>query len=158
MLENAETVVTISRSTAVAAVVEGAWERGWGGSVTVLEGTASGHGSDQARRLSAFGRAILRPDAAAPETLNTADVVVVVGADAVGSRRFVNSAGTRDLLEQARLRCVKTVLVADSGKNVEEEVVGEMIHRSPVHHEADGREWPVFEAIPLELITTRITE
>jgi len=158
VLENSEMVVTISRSTAVAAVVEGAWERGWGGSVVVLDGTASGHGSDQASRLSAFGSAISRPDAAASEALDAAAVLVLVGADAVAERRFVNSAGTRNLLESARLRGVETVLVADSGKNVEEEVVGEIIHRSPIHRDVDGSEWPVFEAVPLELVTTRVKE
>ena len=51
-LERSNTVVTISRSTAVAAVVEGAWERGWRGSVVVLDGTVTGCGQDQARRLA----------------------------------------------------------------------------------------------------------
>ena len=158
MLENAETVVTISRSTAVAAVLEGAWERGWRGSVVVLDGTASGHGSDQARRLRAFGDAISQPDSAAPDWLDIDAVTVLCGADAVGSRRFVNSAGTTRLLELARLRGVETVLIADTGKNVAEKVVEEIIHRAPIHREDDGRQWPIFEAILLELITGRVTE
>ena len=123
-VEHSKAVVTISRSSAVAAVLEGAWGRGWDGSVVVLDGTASGRGADQARRLEASGRAMSRPDADAPTWLDMAEVVVLVGADAVGRRRFVNSAGTNDFLELARTRAVKAVLVADSGKNVEEDDSG----------------------------------
>jgi len=158
LLENAHTVVTISRSSAVAAVVQGAWARGWRGSAVVLDGTVAGRGVDQAQRLAASGRALSQPDAAAPKWLQTEAAIVVVGADAVGSSRFVNSAGTRDLLEQARRRDVKTVVVADSGKNVEEAVVDEIIRVSPVHREEPGREWPIFEAVPLELVNVRVTE
>jgi translation initiation factor 2B subunit (eIF-2B alpha/beta/delta family) len=158
LLENVQTVVTISRSSAVAAVVEGAWERGWRGSVVVLDGTASGRGADQARRLGEFGDAVSRPDSAAPKCLSVESVVVLVGGDAVGSRRFVNSAGTTRLLELARDRKAHRVLVADSGKDVEDGVVEEIIEQSPIHHDGDGRRWPIFEAIPLELITTRVKE
>ena len=158
LLEDVQTIVTISRSSAVAAVVEGAWERGWSGSVVVFDGTASGRGADQAQRLATSGHAISRPDVAAPKWLETASVVVIVGADAVGRRRFVNSAGTRVLLELARHRGVKRVLVADSGKDVEEEVVEEIVARSPRHCESADREWPIFEAVALDLVTTRVKE
>ena len=158
LLENVHRVVTISRSSAVAAVVEGAWERGWQGSVVVLDGTVAGRGGDQARHLAASGRALSQPDAAAPKWLQTEAAIVVVGADAVGSSRFVNSAGTRDLLEQARRREVKTVVVADSGKNVDEAVVEEIILLSPVHREEPDHEWPIFEAVPLQLVNVRVTE
>ena len=156
VVENAQTVVTISRSSAVAAVVEGAWRRGWDGSVVVLDGTASGRGADQASRLSASGSVVSRPDSAATQALREPSVVVVVGADAVGGRRFVNSAGTGDLLQAARCAGVATALVADSGKEVTEDVVDEIIRLSPLHSEGPGREWPIFEAVPLELVTTRI--
>jgi len=157
-IEDADTVVTVSRSTAVAAVVEGAWERGWRGLVVVLDGTASGRGADLARRLAAFGNAISRPDEAASEWLDTGAVVVLVGADAVGERRFVNSAGTRMLLESAHQREVVTVLVADTAKDVDDELVEEILRRSPVHSESPDREWPIFEAVPLDLVTTRVSE
>ena len=157
-IEDADTVVTVSRSTAVAAVVEGAWKRGWSGSVVVLDGTASGHGADQAQRLAESGDAVSQRDAAAPEWLDTKAVVVVVGADAVGNRRFVNSSGTKALLELARERSVRSVLVADTGKDVDEEVVEEIVRRSPLHSESPDREWPIFEAVPLDLVTARVTE
>ena len=157
-VKNSQSVVTISRSSAVAAVVEGAWARGWVGSVVVLDGTASGRGADQARRLEASGRAISRPDADARSWLEMRGVVVFVGADAVGERHFVNSTGTRELLELARRRGLEVVLVADSGKNVEEDELEEILGLSPLRREAPGRECPIFEAIPVELVTVRVTE
>lgn len=158
LLENACRVVTISRSSAVAAVIEGAWARGWNGSVVVFDGTASGHGADQARRLQARGDALSERDETASRWLSDGPVLALVGADAVGSRRFVNSAGTKRLLEGARRRGVDVVLVADSGKDVDEEVVDEITRLSPLHRQGPGREWPIFEAVPLELVAVRITE
>jgi hypothetical protein len=157
-LEGSITVVTISRSTAVAAVVEGAWERGWRGSVVVLDGTVTGCGEDQARRLSGFGEAVSRPDATAPSCLDTPGVVVLVGADAVGPRRFVNTAGTTMLMELATARGLQRVLAADSGKDVSEQVLDEIVDVLPRHSDSPNREWPVFEVIPMHLVSTRITE
>jgi len=139
-------------------VVEGAWQRGWDGSVVVLDGTASGRGADQASRLRASGPVVSRPDSAANRALEKPLAVVVVGADAVGKQRFVNSAGTGDLLQAARCACVATVLVADSGKDIPEDVVDEITRLSPLHREGPGHEWPIFEAVALDLVTTRITE
>jgi translation initiation factor 2B subunit (eIF-2B alpha/beta/delta family) len=157
LIKEAHRVITISRSSAVAAVVEGAWARGWNGSVVVLDGTASGRGADQVRSLRARGEALSERDGAASKWLRGA-VLVLVGADAVGDCRFVNSAGTGRLLEEARRSGVDTVLVADSGKDVDEKVVDEIVRLSPVHREGPDREWPIFEAIPLDFITVRITE
>ena len=157
-IESSTTVVTLSRSSAVAAAIEGAWERGWAGSAVVLDGTASGRGADQARRLEVSGRAVSRPDADASVWLDGAAVVVCVGADAVGERRFVNSAATWDLLELARQRQVETLLVADTSKDVEEDVLDEILSLSPLYRESPDREWPIFEAVPLELVTVRVAE
>jgi len=157
-LANSRTVVTISRSSAVAAVMGGAWGRGWDGSVVVLDGTASGRGADQASRLGTSGSVVSRPDSEASEVLKQPSVVVLVGADAVGRQRFVNSAGTRDLLAAARCTDAETVLVADSGKDVTEDVVDEILRLSPLHREAPGDEWPIFEAVPLDLVTARVRE
>jgi translation initiation factor 2B subunit (eIF-2B alpha/beta/delta family) len=158
LVEKSAAVVTISRSSAVAAVVEGARRRGWGGSVVVLDGTASGRGADQAGRLSASGSAVSRPDSAASEALAEPSVVVMVGADAVGRQRFVNSAGTGALLEAARHAGVEAALVADSGKDVTEDDVDDIVRLSPLHRDEEGHEWPIFEAISLDLITARVTE
>ena len=157
-VESAERILTISRSAAVAAVVEGAWERGWQGSVVVLDGTESGRGPDQARRLAAAGVSLSRPDAAAPACLDETGVIVVVGADAVGPRCFVNVLGTRMLLELADARGIDRLLVADSAKNLPAGVVDEVAALSPTHRDAAGREWPVFELVPLRLVTAQIGE
>jgi translation initiation factor 2B subunit (eIF-2B alpha/beta/delta family) len=157
-VKGSRTVVTISRSSAVAAVLEGAWGRGWNGSVVVLDGTASGRGADQARRLGGSGTAVSRPDSAASDALQEPSVVVLVGADAVGPRRFINSAGTRALLQSARERNLERILVADSGKNIEDEAVTEIIRLSPRHRGASGDEWPVFEIVPMSLVSVRVSE
>jgi hypothetical protein len=37
-------------------------------------------------------------------------------------------------------------------------MVDEIVRHSPLHHESPEREWPIFEAVPLELITARVKE
>jgi len=157
-LEGSNSVVTISRSAAVAAVVEGAWECGWRGSVVVLDGTVTGCGQDQVHRLSASGEALSRPDATAPSCLDASGVVVLVGADAVGPQRFINAAGTKMLMELAAARGLQRVLAADSGKDVSEQVLDEIADVLPRHSDSPNREWSVFEVIPMNLVSTRITE
>ncbi len=153
-IEPVTSVLTISRSSAVAAAVEGAWRHGWGGRVVVLDGSGTGRGADQARLLGALSQ----PDAAAPRWLDQPRTLVAVGADAVGTERFVNCLGTRALLELAAVRGVTTILVADQGKNVTEEAIDAMAADFPVHREGPGREWPLFEPIPLALVTARVSD
>jgi translation initiation factor 2B subunit (eIF-2B alpha/beta/delta family) len=90
--------------------------------------------------------------------LEQPSVIVLVGADAVGRQRFVNSAGTGALLEAARRAGVEAVLVADSGKDVTEDDLDEIVSLSPVYRGTAGRGWPIFEAVPLELVCGRVTE
>jgi len=158
LVKSAERILTISRSAAVAAVVEGAWGRGWQGSVVVLDGTEAGRGKDQAQRLAAAGASLSQPDSAAAAWLDEGGVIVVVGADAIGPQHFVNVQGTRTLLELADARGIDRLLVADSAKNLPASVVDEVAALSPTHRDADGREWPVFELVPLRLVTARISE
>ena len=157
-LEDMRMVATVSRSTAVAAVVEGAWNKGWTGSAVVFDGSQSGRGPDQASRLSRHGTAYSQPDAAMPEWLDGEGTIVVVGADGVGPEAFINSVGTRLLLELARNRGVKRFLVADTGKDVPRQTFDEMVEVMPTYRDPTGRSWPVFEVIPLDLVTTRISE
>ncbi len=151
-------LVTLSRSSAVAAVVVGARARGWRGAVVVLDGSEGGWGREQAAALAASGPTLSQPDASAPRWLDGAAVVVAVGADAVGERRFVNCVGTRALLELAAARRLPRLLVADHGKDVAEAAIDELVARAPTHREAAGREWPLFEIAPLRLITVRVSE
>lgn len=153
-IEKAALVVSISRSSAVAAAVEGAWSRGWRGAVVVLDGSGGGRGAEQAGRLGA----ISQPDATAPRWLDVPDVLVVVGADAVGSDRFVNCVGSRMLLELASARGVPVILVADRAKDVPEETIDAIVGGLPPHRDDFGREWPLFEAVQMSLVTARITD
>jgi translation initiation factor 2B subunit (eIF-2B alpha/beta/delta family) len=157
-LEDVRMVATISRSTAVAAVVEGAWNKGWTGSAVVFDGSQSGRGPDLASRLSRHGTAFSQPDAAMPEWLDGDETIVVVGADGVGPEAFINSVGTRLLLELARNRGMERILAADSGKDVTRQAFDEMVEVMPAYRDPTGRSWPVFEVIPLDLVTTRISE
>lgn len=157
LLEGASGVVTISRSSAVAAVVEGARGRGWRGTVTVLDGTAAGGGRDLAVRLRETGAVESLPDAFAAAALASPDAVVMTGADAVGESLFVNAAGTRLLLELARARGRLTALVADSGKDVDDAAAFALSERLPMYVDGD-RQWPLFEAVPLTLVDRRVRE
>jgi translation initiation factor 2B subunit (eIF-2B alpha/beta/delta family) len=157
-IEPAARVVTISRSSAVAAAVEGAWRHGWAGEAVVLDGSGAGRGAEQAQRLGCHGGAVSQPDAAAPRWLDEPRTLVAVGADAVGPDRFVNCIGTRALLELAVARRVTTILVADRGKDVSEEAIDAIVAAVPLHREGPEREWPLFEVVPMDLVTARITD
>ena len=157
-IEPAVGVLTISRSSAVAAAVKGAWRNGWGGRVVVLDGSGTGRGDEQARVLGRYGCVLSQPDAAAPRWLDEPRTLVAVGADAVGTERFVNCLGTRALLELAVARGVTTILVADRGKNVTEEAIDAMATNFPLHREGPEREWPLFETIPMALVTERVSD
>lgn len=157
-IKGAEVLVTLSRSSAVAAVVEGARARGWQGPVVVLDGTPAGRGPEQAAALAASGPTLSQPDATAPRWLAGGGAVVAVGADAVSDRHVLNCTGTAALLELAAARGVARLLVADTGKDVADEVLGDMAAAAPRHRDPAGREWPIFEVVPLLLITARISE
>jgi translation initiation factor 2B subunit (eIF-2B alpha/beta/delta family) len=139
-------------------VVEGARARGWQGLAVVLDGTSAGRGPEQAAVLAASGAVLSQPDATAPRWLDGDRVVVAVGADAVGGQRFVNCTGTTALLELAAARSLPRLLVADSGKNVPDALLDEMTASIPMYRDTAGREFPVFETVPLHLITARISE
>jgi translation initiation factor 2B subunit (eIF-2B alpha/beta/delta family) len=155
-------VVTLSRSSAVEAVLVGAHNRRWKGRVIVFDGTPSGCGPAQADRYREAGLEVRSlPDGAMNEVVSVdpGRSVVLVGADAVGPRRVVNAQGTGLLLETASLRGIVTVVVADTGKDVGELEIDRCITKSRIHRElGPGRTWPVFEAISKDLIRERLTE
>lgn len=157
VVSRAARVVTVSRSSAVAAVLEGAARRGWTGEVVVLDGTPSGGGADQAERLAAAGlRVRSQPDAAAPVWLE-GRAVVVCGADAVAPSRFVNATGTRALLELAAAAGRPAWMVADRAKDLPEEILDDLLGRSRRVAEAGpGRRWGVLEAVPTALLSGRV--
>lgn len=154
-LEDAATVVTVSRSSAVTWCLAYARRQGWRGSVVVLDGAPSGGGPDQSRRLAEIGLAVRSlPDAMGPHCLGPA-AVVVTGADAVGARRFVNATGTTLLLEAAARRGVDRLVVADRAKDAAEELVERMLASGPVAGDDHRRRWPILEACATGLVTAR---
>ena len=157
-IERAAVVVSISRSSAVAAVLEGAWRKGWAGTAAVLDGSSAGGGEGQAAALARSGTAVSQPDAAAPHWLDLPGCLVVVGADAVAPAEFLNCIGTRALLELATARKVPVLLVADRGKDVPEEALMALTEVIPRHREGSVREWPIFEVVPMDLVTARISD
>ena len=155
-------VVTISRSSAVEAVLVGAFNRGWRGRVIVLDGTSSGCRPAQADRYSRAGLEVCSlPDGAMMGALAEPSVksLVLAGADAVGPHRIVNAQGTGLLLNTALRRSIDTAVVADTGKDVGEGVIKDVLNAGPVFTEAGpGRAWPVFEAFSRDLVRERISE
>jgi len=155
-------VVTISRSSAVEAVLVGAAARGWRGRIVVLDGTPSGCGAVQAGRLAERGLEVTSlPDGAMNEALGfrPREVVVLTGADAVGRNRFVNVQGTGLLCECAAHREIRTAIVADTAKDVAATVIDQLLSVGRRQWEpGPGRAWSAFEAVPTDFVTDRISE
>jgi len=159
-VEKARRVLTLSRSSAVAASLEGAWRRGWRGETVVFDGSPAGGGADQASRLAAgLDRVRSQPDAAMPHWFGGGDVIVLIGADAVSPERIVNVTGTAALLELAAARSIPVVVVADSGKDLPDDDIDELLRAVPeAGDEGPGRRWPLFEAVSAGLVSRRIRE
>lgn len=160
-LERCCRVVTLSRSSAVAGVLAASVAAGWDGRVVVLDGAVSGRGPEQARDLARVGVKVLsQPDATAARWLSgdPETVLLMVGADAVGSHRFINATGTGMLLELAAARSIKRLLVADSGKLLSEERLDEILAAGRWFEDGQDRSWPIFEAVPMMLISGWIRE
>jgi translation initiation factor 2B subunit (eIF-2B alpha/beta/delta family) len=106
-----------------------------------------------------MGRIQAQPDSTMAGWLAGAGCRVLVGADAVSPERLVNASGTRTLLELASARSVPVVVVADSGKDLPDDEIDELLAECPeAVDEGSGRRRPIFEAIPLEFVTQRIRE
>ena len=160
LIEGSNRLLTISRSSAVAAVLEGAWHRGWRGDTVVFDGSPAGGGAGQATRLAErMDHVYSQPDSIMPGWLAGSKIRVLIGADAVSPERLVNVSGTAALLELAVSRSVPVFVVADSGKDLPDDEINELLASGPeVVDEGTGRRWPLFEAIHFDLVSTRISE
>jgi len=103
-------------------------------------------------------------DAAIAEALTDADAVAV-GADAIGPAWFLNKTGTRMLAASAWQRGVPVYVVASRDKFVSAAVADRLVVRegaaSEVWEDPPGGVTvrnPYFEPIPLELVTTVISD
>jgi len=160
LIEGTKRLLTISRSSAVASVLEGAWRRGWRGEAVVFDGSPAGGGIDQATRLGeSMDRVHSQPDSTVSRWLTGIGTSVLVGADAVSPERLVNVSGTSILLELAFTRSVPVVVVADSGKDLPDDEIDELLASGPTAAEGNtGRRWPIFEAVSREFVTNRVSE
>lgn len=151
-------ILTLSRSSAVAAVLRGASRRGWRGEVVVFDGSPAGCGIDQARRLADVIPSIRsQPDAAMSSWFTENHELVVIGADAVSPARLVNACGTRALLELAAAHAARVLLVADSGKDLPDDEIDRILAAGPVATEpGPNRCWSIFEAAPMALVSDRV--
>jgi translation initiation factor 2B subunit (eIF-2B alpha/beta/delta family) len=160
LIEPLRRVLTLSRSSAVAAVLTGAWRRGWRGETVVFDGGPEGRGEEQAERLAATMSGIRsQPDATMPSWLSGPDLGVLIGADAISPSRLVNVCGTAVLLELAVARGIPVVLVADTGKEIADDELDELLEHVPVvGNERCGRSWRLFEEVPLSHVSDRVRE
>lgn len=159
-IEERRRVLTLSRSSSVSSVMTGAWNRGWRGETIVFDGSSAGRGREQAAALAeTLDRVRSQPDAAMSGWLETTGCLVLLGADAVSPLRLVNACGTAALLELASGRSVPVAIVADSGKDVPDGEIDEILAAGRIVDDGDpGRRWPIFESAPVGLATTRIHE
>lgn len=159
-LEGSTRLVTLSRSSAVAAVLEHVWRRGWRGETVVLDGSPAGRGVEQAAALARLLSPVRsQPDATAPSWLDGRGCLVVIGADAISSRRLVNACGTAALVELAGSRSIPVLAVADTGKDIPDADIDGLVANLPkVEGDGPGRCWPVFDVTPSAWVTTRIHE
>jgi translation initiation factor 2B subunit (eIF-2B alpha/beta/delta family) len=159
-IESARRVLTLSRSSAVAAVLVGSWRRGWRGETVVFDGSPAGGGASQASRLTeAMDRVRSQPDAAMPSWFGDGRTIVLIGADAVSPERIVNVSGTAALLELAAARSTPVLVVADSGKDLPDDEIDELLRAVPeVVEDGPGRRWRLFEAVSAGLVSRRIRE
>lgn len=157
-----ERLVTVSRSSSVAAVLGGLQSAGWAGDVVVFDGSPLGRGDQAAEELEVLGINVhSQPDAVAPTWLESEGrkLAVVSGADSISDRRFINAAGTRTLFELADRRGVDRLVVAESAKLGDDAGFEEMLSGQRVVSETGhGRSWCLFEAVPLSLVSAWVNE
>ena len=158
-------VLTYSNSTAVRMALLRALATGRRFEVVCSESRPMGEGVALARDLATAGISVhLTTDAALAGWVERADLVLL-GADAVCARSFVNKTGTEVVLRAARRGGALTYVLADSSKwlhksltgywRVREEAPGEIAQfRHPNIHVHNR----YFEEAPLELLTGLVWE
>jgi translation initiation factor 2B subunit (eIF-2B alpha/beta/delta family) len=162
--ENEQDIVTLSASGSVTRLLEALRSRG-PLRVSCSEGRPALEGRRLAERLAALGVEVtFLTDAALAAALDGANAVLV-GADAVGPRHFVNKTGTRMLLSAAGVAGVPVYVAATRDKFV----MPALWPRLTIRHEPPAEVWdappagvlvrnPYFETVPLDLTTGVISD
>jgi translation initiation factor eIF-2B subunit delta len=156
------TVLTLSASSTVRRALEEAGRRG-PLKVVCLEGRPVSEGRRLAQQLAAVGVDVLfAVDAAAASLLETSDHVVM-GADSLGDRGFVNKIGSRALALSAEGEGVPVHVVLDRTKFLppgfpqptDDPRPAEEVWRAPPGVHVWNR---YFESVPARLVTDFVTE
>ena len=157
-------IVTLSASGSVVLLIDGLRQRG-PVRVSCSEARPALEGRQLAARLAALGVEVtFFTDAALAEALDVADAVLV-GADAVGPRDFVNKTGTRVLLAAAGAAGVPAYVAATRDKFV----MPALWPRLTIRDEPPAEVWdtppanvlvrnPYFETVPLDLAAGVISD
>jgi translation initiation factor 2B subunit (eIF-2B alpha/beta/delta family) len=155
-------VLTLSSSSTVrAALMRGARERR--GRVVVLESRPMQEGRTLATTLAREGISVLFAVDAAGAELASSCAMVLLGADSIGDHGVVNKIGSLAVARAATLAGVPVVVATDATKilppgfpqPLSDERPAEEVWRPP----ANVRIWNrYFEAVPLEAVTTIVTE
>ncbi len=154
LVEEGSTVATYSRSGSVLSALLAARRSGRSFRVWIGEARPGGEGLTVAAELAAAGVAVeAMTDAALFARVPQADLILL-GADAVGRRSFLNKVGTRALLAAARIGEGRAYVLADATKLLPEELWPARRERSPDEVWADAPGGvsvrnPYFEALPL---------
>jgi translation initiation factor eIF-2B subunit delta len=156
------TVLTLSASSTVRRALEEAGRRG-PLKVVCLEGRPVSEGRRLAQQLAAVGVEVLfAVDAAAASLLEVSDHVVM-GADSLGDRGFVNKIGSRALARSAGDEGVPVHVVLDRAKFLppgfpqptDDPRPAEEVWRAPPGVHVWNR---YFESVPAHLVTDFVTE
>lgn len=162
----ASTIYTYSASSTVRNAIEAHYSAGNWFRLVVSEARPGNEGAALARRLAERGVPVrLGTDVWLWSALEEGEGVLVVGADALMSARWVNKIGTAALAERARAVGVEVVVAADTSKwlppalaalpRTYERDPGEIALRPPASLEVTN---PCFEEIEYEKIDHLVTE
>lgn len=164
LVESGATVATTSSSESVRAVLEAAARAGASFEVLLSESRPNLEGTGLARRLADLGvRSILTTDAALPGMVSEADLVLL-GADSVSERSFVNKIGSYALALAAREAHVVCYAVALRDKFLPEGIRGnpeaprEATELMPDPPDSVTVENRYFEVVPLGFVRGIVTE
>ncbi len=165
IFQRKRTVFTISRSSTVISVLRAAKEAGYLNQVYVMESKPLSEGISLAKFLISLGvNTKLVTDSAIAFYMNDVDKVIV-GADAIIKKGFVNKIGTRVLASVSKLEKKDFYVLSDTFKidlerdNYKNEYI--VLNEIFKDYELDGLgtiKLPLFELTPHNLVSAYITE
>lgn len=155
-------ILTLSSSSSVTRALLHAWDERRG-RVVVLESRPAREGRDTARALARAGVPVLFAVDAAVSVLVQDCAAVLLGADSIGDLGAVNKLGSLAAALAARRADVPVVVVADTTKILPPGFPQHLVDDRPVDQVWQAPRgvavWNrYFEAVPLDLLTSVVTE